>query len=355
MKRIINLLTTCALAFPVFMAVGCSGNSGEEEPVGNEVSLEASKTSVVANGNDQVTFTVKSDGKDVTASAKISCTDPSGEEKELENATFSTKTAGDYTFAATYDSRTSKTVKVTAVEEKYFRRVCVMDITGTWCTNCPAAGQTLEMLAQNRPDRMVILAVHGDGPAEKDPMTTPVMDMLDKMFTISGFPSVVVDLRESIDNAGLSSGVIDAYDLSREEYPATCGLRVESSYNESTGKIDITVGITSNTGGEYRLAAIILEDGITAKQIQDGYEKPDFKHFNVVRKLLSSNLVGDSAGTLEADKEKTMEFSTEVDSEWVVDNLRVAVYATDSSGFINNIVECKAKTAPATISTTNNY
>lgn len=59
MKRIINLLTTCALAFPVFMAVGCSGNSGEEEPVGNEVSLEASKTSVVANGNDQVTFTVK--------------------------------------------------------------------------------------------------------------------------------------------------------------------------------------------------------------------------------------------------------------------------------------------------------
>ena len=83
MKRIINLLTTCALAFPVFMAVGCSGNSGEEEPVGNEVSLEASKTSVVANGNDQVTFTVKSNGKDVTASAKISCTDPSGEIKTI--------------------------------------------------------------------------------------------------------------------------------------------------------------------------------------------------------------------------------------------------------------------------------
>ena len=188
---------------------------------------------------------------------------------------------------------------------------------------------------------MVMLAVHG--PEGQDPMATPVEGMLNEMFPGMMYPTAVVDLRKTVDAAGMSSGVADAYDVSREEYPATCGLRVESSFNESANKIDITVGITSNTGGEYRLAAFILEDGITAEQIQNGYVKPEFKHFDVVRKLLASNLIGDSVGNLEIDKEVTKEFSTEVEAGWVVDNLRVAVYATDGNGYINNIVECKAK------------
>lgn len=342
MKRIVNILMTCALAFPVVMAVGCSGNDGGGKTIETKVSLEPSKTSVVANGTDQVTFTVKS-GEEIVTSAKIRVEDPSGKQTDLEGASFSTKTAGDYHFTATYNSQTSASVKVTAtapvkVEEKYFRRVCVMDATGTWCTNCPAAGQTLDLLAKNRPDRMIILAVHG--PKGQDPMYTPVVDMLDKMFKIAAYPMAVVDLRSSADAAGLSNAVIDAYDESRNDYPATCGLRIESSYNESTNKIDITVGITSNAGGEYRLAAFILEDGITAEQIQDGYQIPDFKHFNVVRKLLASNLMGDSVGNLKVDTEVTKEFSTEVDPEWVVDNLRVAVYATDVNGYINNAAQC---------------
>ncbi len=344
MKRITNILMTCALALPVFMAVGCSGNDEGTPTVEDKVTLEPSKTSIVANGTDQVTFTVKSGDQTVTT-AKISYTDPSGAQKELEGTAFSTKTAGDYTFTATYESKASSAVKITATvpaEEKYFRRVCAIDVTGTWCTNCPAAGQALDLLSQNRPDRIVILAVHGDG-TSTDPMTTPVTDMLDKMFKITGFPMGVVDLRTSVDAAGFAGGVIDAYDESRKNYPATCGLRMESSYNEATNKIDITVGITSNTGGAYRLAALILEDDIVAPQIQNGLTIPNYKHKHVVRKLLSTNLVGDSVGELKADTEVTKEFSTEVDPSWNVDNLRVAIYATDASGSINNIIEGKAK------------
>lgn len=343
MKRIVNQLFACALALPVLLSFGCSGSDGGGHEEDARVTLESNKTSIIANGTDRVSFRVKMGDLDISSSAEIQVTDPDGKESKLEGTVFTTNTAGAYEFSAVYDSKTSDPVAVTATApqpEKFFRRVCVMDLTGTWCTNCPAAGQTLELLSKNRPDRMVILAVHGD---DRDPMMTPVTEMLGKIFPITAYPMAVVDLREKVEAANMSNGVIDAYDASRKTYPATCGLRMESKYNETTGKLDITVGLTSNTGGDYRVAVMILEDGIVAKQIQDGYEMPNFKHNHVVRKLLSNNLLGESVGNVKADTEVTKEFSTEMDESWKIDNLRVVAYATDDNGYINNITECVAK------------
>lgn len=344
MKRLKNSFISCLCALPVLMAVGCSGEDTprvETDPV----VLTPSRSTMTANGTDRVTFKVEYGSVDVTSRSRISVKSADGQQQEIDGAAFTTKTPGEYVFTATYDSKKSTEVKVTAqpmVAEKYYRRVCMMDATGTWCTNCPDATRALSILAANRPDRLVILALHGES-KEKDVMTTPVTEMLNKIHQITAYPQVVTDLRDVVTGNTIAGEVSSFYNVSRNDYPATCGLRMESKYNAATNKIDITVGVTSNTGGEYRLAVLIVEDGIVEPQLDRGYWTPDYVHNDVVRTLLSGNLIGDALGTLTVDQEVTKDYSVVVDADWKVDNLRVVAYATDGSQYINNIIECEAK------------
>ncbi len=48
------------------------------------------------------------------------------------------------------------------------------------------------------------------------------------------------------------------------KYPATCGIKVNTSYNSSTGEITVNAALKSNEGGEYDLVYVLVTDGLTA-------------------------------------------------------------------------------------------
>ena len=77
------------------------------------IELAADKTEIVANGSDTVTFTVKVDGVETTEEVMIICLNDNG---VLEDNTFKTNTAGEYSFKAAYKNFTSETVVITATE-----------------------------------------------------------------------------------------------------------------------------------------------------------------------------------------------------------------------------------------------
>lgn len=77
------------------------------------IELETDKTEIVANGSDTVTFTVKVDGVETTEEVMIICLNDNG---VLEDNTFKTNTAGEYSFKAAYKNFTSETVVITATE-----------------------------------------------------------------------------------------------------------------------------------------------------------------------------------------------------------------------------------------------
>lgn len=342
MKKLRNIIGLCAFLMPIMGLVGCSGSSDTETDT-TSLELTANRTSVVANGTDQVTFVVKYDGLDVSSRAKISVTSPSGEQSEISGLSFSTKTQGDYTFTATYEAKKSNTVTVTAtapVAEKYYRRVCMMDITSTNCTFCPTAARAIAMLQQNRPDRIIAMAFHGLGMGA-DPLATPVTAELEEIFPGDGYPVVIADLREAT-STNVSVEGAKYYNTSRNNYPATCGIRLESKYNEANGSVDVTVGVTSNAGGEYRVAVFAVESGIVEPQKDGGLVDEDYIHNDVVRAMLSGSIAGDALGTLEVDTEVTKDYSLKIDEAWKVENMKIVAYVTDSSNYINNVTECEA-------------
>ena len=107
MKRFFNVFAIIALAFGF---VACEGNETTENKEYN-VELSADKSSIMADGEEQATFTVKVDGA-VAEDAQIICLN---DNSIVEGTTFKTAVAGEYSFKAAYKGFTSETVTITAV------------------------------------------------------------------------------------------------------------------------------------------------------------------------------------------------------------------------------------------------
>ena len=80
--------------------------------VEGDITLTASKTSIVGNGTDSVKFTVMQDGRDVTNECTIYVNDT------WHSSSFSSTTAGTYTVYATKGAKRSNTITITVTEYK---------------------------------------------------------------------------------------------------------------------------------------------------------------------------------------------------------------------------------------------
>ena len=159
-KRIAYALTVLAVAAcsgTVDPDAGASGNPMEEVPEG-VLRIFADKTEILADGNEEVTFTVMFGKEDVsTAQTLVLIRKYDGEEKRSKASNkFSTVTAGTYEFTAEYyyggRFYADNSVKVEAKPyffgdaKAYRQRVLGVYFTSTGCTSCPSATRGIKTL-----------------------------------------------------------------------------------------------------------------------------------------------------------------------------------------------------------------
>lgn len=332
MKRISHIISAALAAF-CFMA--CEGQSEEQYPV-----LETDKEVIVADGEDVASFTVFYDGEDVTADAEIVCLNDGS---SLDGNSFSTTSAGMYRFEARYSDLVSEALAVTAekkVEEtvvsQFRRKICVMEFTGMWCTNCPSGYNYMSFVITNNrkyKDIAHIIALH-DNTSGKDDFALPVQAEMAKAYNLTGYPSALIDMR---DMSALNESFKKALDASLEQYTAHCGVAVSSVCDG--GKATVTASVFSEKTANYRIAVYVVEDGLEGKQ-NFGGNYIDYTHNHVARRLVSATYKGDSLGEIEAgtEAEKTWEFDT--DAGWNLDNTSIYALAIDGNGRVNNMAVC---------------
>ena len=324
-------------------SVGWNGNSGSDGS-SSDVTLIADKPDMLADGNDAVTFTVRVGNDDVTSSSLIICTStPEGEvNPQTVDKVFKTKDPGTYTFVAWYDGRTSAPVTVTAsvedgpVDSRQFqRRVCIMEFTGAWCAQCPDGATTLNYLVSRAyKDKAYALAFHNN-----DIYAIPQEQELYKIFGWGGYPAYVTDMR---DVGLLNEGTCEAsVEKSLYESETHCGAAVSSTYDQATAEVTVDARVFSRKTMNYRIAAYVIEDKIKGEQTQStGTVNKNYTHRHVVRQMLSSNVRGDSMGSIKNGTEVQKTFTFKVDEGWNLDNLSVAVLAIDANGHVNNMAIC---------------
>ena len=168
MKRFFNIFAIIALAFGF---VACEGNETTENKEYN-VELSVDKSSIMADGEEQATFTVKVDGA-VAEDAQIICLN---DNSIVEGTTFKTAVAGEYSFKAAYKGFTSETVTITAapVEAPIPAVELSVDKSEIVADNSDTATFTVKVDGEDKSSEVKITVINYNSELEGNTFTTDV-------------------------------------------------------------------------------------------------------------------------------------------------------------------------------------
>ena len=318
-----------------YMAVGYYNGIPEQK-----LTIDADKTSIVANGSDAVTFTVKYGAEDVSSSksTNIICTF-NGEQTTLAAGvnSFTTTTAGEYKFKARHyrggDIYTEEEVVVVASSavsegaQNFRHKLLGVQFTSVGCQNCPTLSSVIKSIQTSHPDRLVPVSFHIDYNVS-DPMRIAMGDTYYKTLKGIGLPMFNLDLRGEALTASRSA-IESEMENRMANYPPTCGVAISTSYDATTRSLTVVPRIKSNTASAYRYIVMLVEDGIEYEQYG---VSGNYTHNNVVRAVLSDNVYGakfNGGVTIPAGVDTALQtpVKTTLSPVWKVDNMRVVVCA----------------------------
>lgn len=331
----------------------CSGSSDENEVPDNKevtgpITLTVDKTKIEADGNDVATFTVTDANGNVLTTAEyiknvyIENT-TTGDYLERRTNTFTSVENGTHQFKAYYLDWESDQVSVTVQNRKnyevFYRKIGVFKMTGTWCTFCPAMTSSLKKVDEMMPNRMIKMAFHSSSSSATDPFHLSQTSAIMGRFGASGFPTCIYDLKVMSIERNVSA-IKKILQEQLRQCPATCGIKVNSSYNASAGEITVNAVLKSSKGGEYDLVYVLVTDGLTAS---GGNETS----YDYTVRAISNNYMSmstDGRFTVSENQEHTAATFTISNAK----NLnpatsRIVVYAlrkVDDAYVVDNITEC---------------
>ncbi len=339
---------------------GDGGNEGDEPTTEYTVlELKASSEYLVADGEDQITFTVLGDGKDITSQATIY---DNKTMKEVKDGIFSTTTPGTYTFWAAVGTQYTEKIKITALEHavpqipadpqpenfNFAQRTLLTYFTGTGCPNCPTMSSIIKTVANdpNYSDKFLMGAHHSY--TADDPMY--ISKTLAYAFGINGYPTAVVGFEWTVGNykdPNLTLQYLKASIDACLTVPVKVGLAANSLLNGNT--LTVNAELKAVETGEYTIGCWVLEDGISAYQAGAGM----MTHDNAIRADVNP-VIGNSLGSVEAGKTASTFFNFNLKNEWVKDNCHIIVFACyyfqseEGSGYyITNAISTKLNEAKA--------
>ncbi len=362
------VLAACSGAIDPEQDNGDASGSGINDVPEGTLRIFADKAKFVADGNEEVTFTVMFGSKDVSNEKTCQIIrEFNGDEKFMAYGAnrFSTVTAGTYKFKAKYyyngNYKTDNEIEIVAEQfftgeaKNYRRRYFGTLFTSTGCNYCPMSSLALKALQAQRPGEISVATFHDHFSSVKpDPMTVPETAEFDAALGgHQGLPKFYWNMRKDSYFGGSATEVQFAEELDKEmaKYETYSGIAVRTSLDESSSKLDVEVGITSNMPSAFRYVIILVEDGIPAvgDYAQESNKTlENYTHDNCVRKVLTGAF-GDKINdglALTVGVEAKASKSVVLPEGWKRENMRViAVAMTSEDGggtwTANNVNECK--------------
>lgn len=308
---------------------------------------------------------------------------------DLPDLKFTAKKAGEYVIWANYGTYESNEITIKALDipvpatpadpepasTDFKAKVLMMEFTTTGCSYCPNMKLLLHNALEDASvaDKVVLTACHS-GLVGSKPDPAYIRTTIDDFCAITGFPSVNFDLYHSFNNYNVGKSemqtMINDFHSSKEDEAA--GIAVNSILDG--GKLTFKATVKAAVEGEYRVGALLLEDGIYAVQSGGSAQEWMNTHDGVVRYIDSkySNASGKEqyfghlVGKIAKGKTADCVFDWDLDkiwsdgtyngelyggvpwSEFVMDNLHLVVFVstmtTDDKGnqyyYVNNVIDC---------------
>lgn len=345
-SKFLSCATACAALLATASLSACSDDN--EGPAQGLV-LTATPTTFVA-GKGNTAFKVTFEGQDVTSAAEISTSGT-----KVENASWTTTTAGTYKFTAAYEGKTSNEVTVTVTENeggnsevgKYFRYVLLNKFTQVTCTYCAVAESNLRSLTPEEQEQFLTIAVH-----REDRLSCVEGNSFGASMGATTYPTWFFNMKKTEAYTGsdaLAASILRSkLLLANSRNPSLCGVKAESTIEGTTAKVKATVDFLK--AANFRIVCVLTENGLPRKpNSTETLEVFD----NVLRaaangadgKKLSLFANGQLVEVTEPG-EQEFEFSVEMKDEWKKENCEFVIYvlheqAVDKSYLMNNGTVCR--------------
>ena len=361
MKKVLsNIIAVFAVVFTVF---SCGEPADPVVPEQEEAVPEgtlrifADKTEISADGADCVTFKVMFGSEDVSSKKTMHLVkEYDGRKEDMENGAnvFSTVVPGTYKFTAYLysggdhysDNEIVVTVSPVQAQKEYVKMILAEQYTSTGCVNCPGLSANIRQLQNDMPDVLVPVAFHMDFSSTVDPMAVDATAAFMKYHGFQGLPYFNLNFHKASGVETFLTTMEKAVSDELDDNPATCGVAIETSFDEASREAVVKTRITSNLPMRYKYHVFLVEDGLDHAQL--GADMT-YVHDNVVRKMLAPDVTGFNINKKQPftpGVEVAVENRTEISGEWDPANMRVVVAALISNDgemtwICTNVNECR--------------
>ncbi len=207
----------------------------------------------------------------------------------------------------------------------FYHKSLGMRFTATWCGYCPIMAESYKLAQSKYPNKIELLNLH----ASTSNLAFSGTATLASVFNVTGYPTGIVDYRTKIGNYDsnyASTLIVNAAKETEANYPTQSGISFTSSVSGTKLSVDVKLYIKEK--GDYKLAVVLLEDGIVGYQNGGGNNY----HHDGIARLAVSDIKGDAFSTSADNKTVSKQYSATLSSGWDRSNLRVLVYVLKSYG-----------------------
>lgn len=240
------------------------------------------------------------------------------------------------------------------------KRTFITQFTGTGCGYCPFVIAALHTLANDAEygDKFVLAAVHTY--STTDPMYPTDYANISNAFGVSNYPTVIVDMKESMGNAGYENNMRALRNQINKSLEEPAKASVSAKIDYADGLLVARATVKAGEAGDYRVGAWLVEDDIEEMQYNNGC-KVEGINFNIHEAALripdsvapeSGNYAGYPLGKLDAgqtaDHVFVMELKQDLENtdnpkkHWKSENCRLVFFVSVDTGngyYITNVID----------------
>jgi hypothetical protein len=255
--------------------------------------------------------------------------------------------------AASDDDATddTKTIDINPIVPAPYKAVVAEEATGTWCPWCVRGTVFMEELSNRYDGYFIGIAVHNE-----DPMVVTNYDSAIGGY-ISGYPSGLVDRGTEYDPSQFEIPFLERIQVSPKAI-----IENGASFDAASGVLSISASTTflENVTGDYRIACVITEDGLSGTTSDwaqanayaggsngdmGGYENlpnpvPAAQMvYDHVARFISPSFTGQPnafAGAQMSGNTTTHNFTADVPDSWNLSNIHIICMVIGPDGVIDN-------------------
>jgi thiol-disulfide isomerase/thioredoxin len=252
----------------------------------------------------------------------------------------------------------SRAIDTAPQRTDFSKRMFVTQFTGTECGYCPFFIAALHTLADDAEygDKFVLAAVHTYSAA--DPMYPQENSDIDRVFGVSGYPTIICDMKTMLNNQGYDNNLKQLKAQINSSLAEAPKAGISAKINYADGIVVARVTVKAAEAGNYRVGGWLVEDGIHAMQYNNGCKVDvDFSTHEAAVRIADSqpeganHYAGHSLGAMAAGDTADYVFVMELKqsgnldnpkTHWVAENCRMVFFVTaESAGgtYVTNVVE----------------